>query len=100
MSDLDQFFNYMQVIPSFRVGQRVRVITMLAVPRIRELYVGKEGIVTSMGLMSGIWQGQVGYFVEIRGVPTIQFTGNMLEAVVPDGHKPGSWDDCPWRPTD
>lgn len=98
---MDEIFDFLaKPRPEFDIGQRVRVKTMLAAPAMRAMYIGKEGHITGKGLMTGVWSGQVGYFVEIRGRMTLQFTATMLEPIVPDGAKPGSWDGLPWKPTD
>lgn len=84
--------------PTFEQGQRVRVITMLAGPVIRSLYIGRIGHVTGRGTMPGVFNGKVGYYVQITGLNTLMFTGDMLEAVVPEGAAPGDWDLLPIDP--
>jgi len=85
-------------VPTFAVGQRVRIASYLGGPAMRQLYIGREGTVVASGIMPGVFYGQVGYFVEVRGLQTQQFPGHMLEHVIPEGSAAGNWDDCPWKP--
>lgn len=97
MDDFD--FTYMQEIPSFEIGQRVRIKSYLGTPNIRALYVGREATVTGRSVMGGLWTGQVGYSLSVRGLTWCSvLPGSFLEAVIPGGAAPGSWDECPWKP--
>lgn len=95
----DSFFGQLKPIPHFRIGERVRIVALLALPAERARYVGRQGIIRHTSVLGGIWWGQTGYLVEVGGsIGSIELPGACLELVVPDGAKPGSWDGLPWKP--
>lgn len=81
-----------------KVGQRVRVKAMMAMPNVRNLYIGQEGIIEATTVLTGLWHGRVGYWVVFRAREPQMFTENCLEEVVPEGSAPGCWADCVWKP--
>lgn len=96
----DDFFNHVsKSMPEFVIGTRVRVTCVLGMPGKRAFWTGREGVIVQKELtQGGVWHGRMQYLVDVKGVGLTYFQAESLEAIVPDGAKPGSWATCPWRP--